>query len=188
MSPTVDYDELAADTDGLSGADLQALVYNAHLDVVHSVLNKPEEEPVANGKGKGKAVDNGKGKGKAVDSELNGSAAPEPVNKTPYRQLQPAEVPITSAAKAAFTERIETIVSSTTPHRIDEDEKAVHKTETPVIEMRHLRESLKSTRPSVSAQERARFARLYAAFVSDRDGNLPNGDGGRQTGTRSSLK
>jgi peroxin-1 len=206
VSPTVDYDELAADSDGLSGADLQALVYNAHLEVVHAVLNKPEEEEevVANGKGKGKAVDKGKGKGKAVEnsngkgkevaptpngSATNGSAAPHG-HKPAYHQLQPAEVPTTSAARAAFTERIETIIASTAPASADDPEadKDKHKMATPVIEMRHLRQSLQSTRPSVSPQERARFDRIYSAFVSDRDGNLPNGDLGRDTGTRSSLK
>jgi peroxin-1 len=31
--------ELASKTENLSGADLQALVYNAHLDVVHSSIS-----------------------------------------------------------------------------------------------------------------------------------------------------
>jgi peroxin-1 len=39
MSSDVDLDMLAKGTNGLSGADLQALVYNAHLDVVHSSIS-----------------------------------------------------------------------------------------------------------------------------------------------------
>jgi peroxin-1 len=39
---------LAASTSGLSGADLQALVYNAHLDVVHSSIS--HSTPTVNGK------------------------------------------------------------------------------------------------------------------------------------------
>jgi peroxin-1 len=39
---------LAANTSGLSGADLQALVYNAHLDVVHSSIS--HSSPTVNGK------------------------------------------------------------------------------------------------------------------------------------------
>ena len=41
-------DDLAAKTANLSGADLQALVYNAHLDVVHSSIS--HSTPIANGK------------------------------------------------------------------------------------------------------------------------------------------
>lgn len=36
LSSSVDLDEYARETDGFSGADLQALVYNAHLEAIHS--------------------------------------------------------------------------------------------------------------------------------------------------------
>ena len=38
ISSLVDFDQLAAKTEGFSGADLQALLYNAHLDVIHSSI------------------------------------------------------------------------------------------------------------------------------------------------------
>ena len=38
ISSLVDFDELATKTEGFSGADLQALLYNAHLDVIHSTI------------------------------------------------------------------------------------------------------------------------------------------------------
>jgi SpoVK/Ycf46/Vps4 family AAA+-type ATPase len=38
LSASVELDELARLTDGYSGADLQALIYNAHLDVIHSSI------------------------------------------------------------------------------------------------------------------------------------------------------
>jgi len=42
VSPTVDFDEIASRTEGFSGADLQALLYNAHLAVIHSsILETP---------------------------------------------------------------------------------------------------------------------------------------------------
>jgi peroxin-1 len=40
--------DLASKTENLSGADLQALVYNAHLDVVHSSIS--HSAPVVDGK------------------------------------------------------------------------------------------------------------------------------------------
>ena len=38
VSSLVDFDQLATETEGFSGADLQALLYNAHLDVIHSSI------------------------------------------------------------------------------------------------------------------------------------------------------
>lgn len=35
----MDLAELAHETEGFSGADLQALVYNAHLEVIHDTLS-----------------------------------------------------------------------------------------------------------------------------------------------------
>lgn len=55
MASSIDWDEIADATEGFSGADLQALVYNAHLEVVHSSIasdpvlesnSTPEEELV----------------------------------------------------------------------------------------------------------------------------------------------
>jgi peroxin-1 len=57
ISADVDLESVAATTEGFSGADLQALLYNAHLEVVHESINielspdqstrmKEEEEPI----------------------------------------------------------------------------------------------------------------------------------------------
>jgi peroxin-1 len=40
ISPDVDFDYLADSTEGFSGADLQALLYNAHLEVVHESVGE----------------------------------------------------------------------------------------------------------------------------------------------------
>jgi peroxin-1 len=50
VSPDVDFDYLADATEGFSGADLQALLYNAHLEVVHaSVGELSTSAPSSNG-------------------------------------------------------------------------------------------------------------------------------------------
>ena len=41
ISSLVDFDQVAAETEGFSGADLQALLYNAHLDVIRSSIARP---------------------------------------------------------------------------------------------------------------------------------------------------
>ena len=45
LSPDIDLEEFAQVTEGFSGADLQALVYNAHLKVVHATIEatRPQE-------------------------------------------------------------------------------------------------------------------------------------------------
>jgi peroxin-1 len=40
ISPDVDFPYLADATEGFSGADLQALLYNAHLEVVHASVGE----------------------------------------------------------------------------------------------------------------------------------------------------
>jgi peroxin-1 len=40
VSSDVDFDRLADATEGFSGADLQALLYNAHLEVVHASVGE----------------------------------------------------------------------------------------------------------------------------------------------------
>lgn len=44
--PSVDLAEVAAATDGYSGADLQALVYNAHLEVIHTSLASASDKQI----------------------------------------------------------------------------------------------------------------------------------------------
>lgn len=44
MSDSVDLSLIARDTEGYSGADLQAIVYNAHLEVVHQTITAQEEK------------------------------------------------------------------------------------------------------------------------------------------------
>jgi len=44
LAVDVDLGYYAEATEGFSGADLQALIYNAHLEVVHSSLEIPSRE------------------------------------------------------------------------------------------------------------------------------------------------
>lgn len=55
LADDVDLEDVARATDGFTGADLQALVYNANLEAVHETI---DQKPlgIAPGKGKGSAV------------------------------------------------------------------------------------------------------------------------------------
>jgi peroxin-1 len=71
--------DLASKTVNLSGADLQALVYNAHLDVVHSSIS--HSAPVVNGN-----------KEKSESSK--------------YRQIAPPEGEISRADRSEMDSRV----------------------------------------------------------------------------------
>ena len=83
LDPSVDMEYIAEQTEGLSGADLQAVVYNAHLEVVQETLAANEE---GKERGKGKAVE-GKGKGKGKAGASVAEVAELPARK--WKQIAP---------------------------------------------------------------------------------------------------
>jgi len=188
FAPSVDLEDISLETEGFSGADLQALVYNAHLEVVHSSIASAAElagEKRALPNGNVKTNGKKKGKGKARDKGVSDGEVNDDTN-TKYTQIAPREDVATKADRAAMSGRIDAILANTSPSLSVDN---AHKIERPkpVIEQHHLLRSLESTRPSVSPLDRARLERIYSAFISDRDGRMANGDLGRDTGTRVSL-
>lgn len=55
------------------------------------------------------------------------------------------------------------------------------------ITIKHLEKSLKSTRPSITAEEQLRLQLIYDEFVTGRTGELPSGEGAKGIGKRSTL-
>ena len=50
LADSVDLDEVAQATEGFSGADLQALVYNAQLEIIHETISASSPDgPTLNG-------------------------------------------------------------------------------------------------------------------------------------------
>ncbi|KAI0262607.1 AAA-domain-containing protein [Gloeopeniophorella convolvens] len=163
----VDFDTLARATDGFSGADLQALLYNAHLEVVHASIGDVSTAATPNKDLPERA---------AEDAPLEYTAFGGPAQKTVASR----------AEQMALQRRLRQIVASQSKGaqaRID----AVVERPKHEIRNKHLRKVLKSTRPSVSAQEIARLTKIYAAFVSDRSGELPVPPDGGGVGQRASL-
>lgn len=58
MSPDVDFDYLADASEGFSGADLQALLYNAHLEVVHASVGETLASAPSSSGGDGSSSNN----------------------------------------------------------------------------------------------------------------------------------
>ncbi|KAJ7874791.1 P-loop containing nucleoside triphosphate hydrolase protein [Mycena olivaceomarginata] len=131
LSPSVEIDEIAAATEGYSGADLQALMYNAHLEVVHSSISgRDEDAPVQ------------------FTTKVT-SRADEMALQRRLRQIKSKSQAKTDAPKG--------VSSAPKTHEITST---------------HLSSVLKTMRPSVSAEERARLDRIYRGFISDRSGEM----------------
>ncbi|KAJ7209658.1 P-loop containing nucleoside triphosphate hydrolase protein, partial [Mycena pura] len=161
LSPTVQFDEIAAATDGFSGADLQALLYNAHLEVVHSSISSmPVEDRTSV---------------RQEEVPVKYTIIGGPKNKV-----------MSKADEMALQQRLWQIkkASQTTS---DGPQSVAPTPKTHEITPAHLSIILRTMRPSVSPDEWARLNRIYRAFVSDRSGELqvPPESGG--IGNRVSL-
>ncbi|KAF9482195.1 AAA-domain-containing protein [Pholiota conissans] len=167
FSPTVDFDEIASKTEGFSGADLQALLYNAHLDVIHRAI---------------------------ADAPLDTSSSMK-VDEVPVKYTTiggPAnETVLSKAEEVALQRRVRSASVLTRLRRrvnsyiyCEHASNFIAQTE---IQQEHILKSLKSTRPSVSAEERQRLSRIYQEFISDRSGNLPVPPDAGGIGNRATL-
>ncbi|THU89378.1 AAA-domain-containing protein [Dendrothele bispora CBS 962.96] len=162
LSPEVDLQEIADATEGFSGADLQALLYNAHLEVVNESI----------------AASASPEKSTSTDKEV-------PVQYTTIGTLSKAAR--SKAEEAALQRRVRQIQAASQPlEKAKETAKAVAPSKKEITQ-EHIRKVLKTTRPSVSLEERRRLDRIYQAFVSDRDGALPVPPEGNGVGIRATL-
>lgn len=194
---------VAEKTEGFTGADLQALMYNAHLEAIHDLLgDKNTHQNKAN-------LTNGtyqQRKGSQTSRSKSGSKRHD-FSQFLYGADQDPEVRksrSTIDSKAAVAAKLEELKMLRKRERAimrgdysvihqnsgnqakttnDEDE---GKNEV-VIEWKHIERSLSTTRSSMAPEERKRLAAIYTEFVVGRKGDMPNGDGGREIGGRSSL-
>ncbi|KAF2405644.1 AAA-domain-containing protein [Trichodelitschia bisporula] len=184
--------EVAAVTEGFSGADLQALVYNAQLEAVHEALG---EADVSVGRRVNGAGEGGKG---GPDFTYFRFGDPE----VQFDEEVGSKALAERARVAAQLRELAVVRRKMRAGRRDEvegarevyhsgEEEAGPKTESghrsPVIEWRHMQSSLKATRASISAEERRRLDGIYRSFVVGRSGDLPSGQGGTDVGGRVSL-
>ncbi|KAI7954507.1 hypothetical protein MJO28_004907 [Puccinia striiformis f. sp. tritici] len=175
------FEEVAELTEGFTGADLQALIYSAHLEVVHESINA---------------------KTKSVEGKCDDEHHPEKQHKLRWTEIQPqqpgslkpAEGAVRSRAEnEAIRKRIEEVLENTTFGKKSTEESGQNVTSNPgpslsLIEMRHVRSALRNSRPSVPTKELARLSRIYQSFVSSRsDGGLPGGEASEEIGGRASL-
>lgn len=186
---------IARQTEGYSGADLQAVIYNAHLEAIHDVLGDRDV-----------STKSGKNRPASTSAATNGqSSVPDFTYFRLGQKAEEGDEPVSATGKASERAKIAAQLSSyrTTQHRVRlaarkpfigmEDAGRTEKSgeeagnKEPVIEWRHIEKSLAQTRPSVSGEERRRLNAIYREFVVGRNGEMPNGQGGNEIGGRSSL-
>ncbi|KAH7417393.1 P-loop containing nucleoside triphosphate hydrolase protein [Cadophora sp. MPI-SDFR-AT-0126] len=184
--------EIASRTNGYSGADLQALVYNAHLEAIHDVLGDHDHAEISGSK------------------RINGTTSSGPRNFIQFRygeeedRLENEERSKAGhnkskllAERAAISLKLAEIKNARKRAKIgrrgDGGEgdgggaKEEKEQQEVVIGWKHVEASLKSTRASISAQERGRLETIYREFVVGRNGEMKSGEGNREVGGRTSL-
>lgn len=190
--------DLGKQTDGFTGADLQALISNAQLEAIHDVLNELESQPQGGKGGGGNTRDKSNSLARARNfiqfrygTEASLAEAEERAKRGNNRSAQLAENAAIAAKLAEIkAARKRAKLGNSGAGSTDEDhshkEKSGKETEV-LIGWKHMMKALESTRASISSQERGRLERIYHEFVVGRSGEMRDGQGSMEIGGRSSL-
>ncbi|KAJ2159682.1 Peroxisome biosynthesis protein pex1 [Coemansia sp. RSA 552] len=144
----IDWRGVAERTEGFTGADLQALVYNAFLESVHEATAQSEDTAV-------------------VDYDVPAE------NLAEFTVIaSSSEAALSSAERTKMAERLFHLLA----HRSPEDpaggpqEAEAAADLVPVVTMAHLERALELTQSSLGEQDRQRFEAIYRDFVDDKKG------------------
>ena len=185
--------EVAHRTEGYSGADLQAVVYNAHLEAIHDLLDeKGTPSEAKEKKKKSNRISQRSTTAKDVIHFTFGNDASSNTVPSHSKQLvdNSAIIAKLDDIKAARRKErqlkhghdpLQLAKSSTEEAERASEQQAV------VIQWKHIEASLATTRSSISRDERLRLEKIYREFVVGRNGEMPRGEGPRDVGGRSSL-
>lgn len=163
LSEDVQLEEIAKETQGFSGADMQGLGYNAYLKAVHERLAESEAE-ILDTDPKSKSIEFFK-------------VSPD---KAPEKNLRPADkVRILQQIERLFDDKEEKSTKQL-PVKNDKASKVLLKHE-------HFLQSLKETKPSISVTEKTKLQKIYDQFMTGRDGTMPDGSASNEIGGRTTL-
>ena len=199
--------EIARRTEDYSGADLQAVMYNAQLEAVHDMLgDEMHELDVQPSQNEGRKTMSSAAKLEkakkrvpefmhfrygddqhplsADDGEKSSPLSLSPSASTERAVIASKIAELQSTRRKAKQLRHQQRYTALVTHPVKED--ATSKLE-PEVQWRHVEGSLAITRSSVSKQERRRLASIYREFLVGRTGELPSGQGGSEIGGRTSL-
>ncbi|KAG9860973.1 AAA-domain-containing protein, partial [Aureobasidium melanogenum] len=180
--------EIARQTQGYSGADLQAVMYNAHLEAIHDVLGPTEE--LGNGSNDKSSSSRSKSKYKDFtyfrygDESLGKDIS---ANPTPQSLAERATIAARLAALETARKRSKAANSIPADTSVNGVKEETAETQEPVISWRHVVKSLEQTRPSISKADQRRLSMIYKEFVVGRNGEMADGEAGTEIGGRSTL-
>jgi len=186
--------EVAFRTAGYSGADLQAVIYNAHLEAIHDVLGDHGSIGNSDGKGRKETKKTSRASKQDIiqfrfgkDTTTDGTSPPlsRAQQAADYAAII-AKLDAIKIAKRKERHHRRGIMDNATRENVNGGGSKDSKQEV-VIEWKHIETSLATTRSSVCADERRRLERIYKEFVVGRNGEMPNGQGPTEVGGRSSL-
>lgn len=183
--------EVARKTQGYSGADLQAVIYNAHLEAIHDILgpndistNEPETNE-ADRQRKSKHTDFTYFRLGEIDSthqQPSAIAAERAQIATKLAAMQLARRKAKEERRASQNRPSSSAGQNGPVNGTDGSDHAE-----PVIRWQHLAKSLGTTRASLSSQEYNRLLKIYNEFVVGRNGEMSDGQGSNEVGGRTSL-
>ena len=185
--------EIARRTVGYSGADLQAVIYNAHLEAIHDMLGDHNVNGEITSK---KSKESKKRRHGAKPDILKFRYSEDYGNSMPLSINRTREV----AENAAIIAKLDAIRSAKKKENqmrrgfVNGQEKVSANDETKensgqnvVIDWKHIDISLATTRQSIGLDERRRLEQIYREFVAGRTGEFSDGQGSTEIGGRSSL-
>ena len=203
-------DDIATRTKGYSGADLQAVVYNAHLESIHDALGDRTAQPT---KSKSTATNQALANGTDASSDpahkpfiqfLYDAKEHALATSTSYRGKTTALPP--PAVVAAKLEELKKLrrrqrererggqsfdSGNDSSVQVNGDGEAGAgagvSSEEILIEWTHIERSIATTRRSISDVERRRLEAIYNEFIMGRNGEMPTGEAGTEIGGRTSL-
>ena len=196
--------DIAEHTAGYSGADLQALIYNAHLEAIHDILGDQNASSV-NGSNryskKSESCNRRSGTTNFVQflyGEEEQRLEAEARSKFGKNRSQQLAERATISAKLGDIKKMNRLAkrmakgltmteAAEAAEQRNGDTAGTKENKEVTIEWQHIVKSLQTTKASISVDERRRLAAIYKEFVVGRNGEMPDGDGGREIGGRTSL-
>ncbi|CAO3600371.1 unnamed protein product [Absidia cylindrospora] len=173
LASEVDLNEYAEKTEGFSGADLQGFLYNAHLEAIHGAIN----------------IDSFKEQQKKDMEQTDTNEESQNDFVMVGGKSNKSKAPLTLAEKGQISQRLAMIKKGMNGTSTKATAKKIKTVEQHVaaITIKNIEKSLKSTRPSITAEEHLRLKMIYDEFVTGRTGDLPSGEGAKGIGKRSTL-
>ncbi|KAL9102098.1 MAG: hypothetical protein Q9163_002721 [Psora crenata] len=184
--------EVARRTSGYSGADLQAVIYNAHLEAIHDALGDHSANGDVNVRKSKESKKPNRTQRQDIlrfrfdkDEDTKGSFIRRGKEATEYAAIISKLDALKVSKKQERLVR-RGLVNAQGNSNINGEAKK-DSTQKVVIDWKHLETSLATTRSSVSADERRRLEYIYREFIVGRNGDMPDGQGPTEVGGRASL-